>query len=67
MATWVGQYTGDMKWFGNSQPTTNDGWRTAMLAKHTFALAGYLTVAEPTVFMQYQGWYQWTAGAVTCP
>ena len=67
IATWVGNYVGVMKWFNNTQPTTNDGWRAAMLAKHTFALAGYLTVAEPNVWMQYEGWYQMSAGAVPCP
>jgi hypothetical protein len=43
-------------WPGGTQPTTYDQWRAALLANHTFALAGYLTVAAPTVFMQYQGW-----------
>lgn len=43
-------------WPGNSQPTTNDGWRAALLDKHRFALAAFLTVAEANVFMQYEGW-----------
>ena len=74
IATWPGLCTspfnkdGYPSWPGNTQPTTVDGWRAAMLAKHTFALAGYLTIAGPNVFMQYQGWYNGlTQGAIACP
>jgi len=60
MGTWPGLCTtpftkdGYPSWPNNTNPTTNDGWRAALLAKHTFALAGYLTVAEENVFMQYE-------------
>jgi len=67
VATWVGQYVKPMVWFGNTQPTTNDGWREAMLQKHTFALAGFLTMAAPNVWMQYEGWYGIAQGACPCP
>ena len=54
MGTWPGQYVGVMQWFNSTQPTDVAGWRAALLQKHTFALAGYLTVATPLVFMQYE-------------
>ena len=70
MGTWPGQYVGVMKWFNDTQPKPNDlaGWRAALLQKHTFALAGYLTVATPLVYMQYEMWYEgFSGGAVPCP
>jgi hypothetical protein len=63
MATWPGLCVtpfgpdGYPTWPKGDQPRTNDGWRAALLAKHTFALAGFLTVAQPNVWMQYEGWY----------
>ena len=74
MGTWPGLYItpfnndGWPSWPRNSQPNTTDGWREALSTKHTFALAGFLTVAEVNVFMQYEGWYNGiTQGVVTCP
>lgn len=68
MATWPGVYTDVMKWANDTQPTTIAGWKEALVQKHTFALAGYLTVAEPTVYMQYEMWYEgFAGGAVPCP
>ena len=60
IGTWPGLFTGfsktgDPMWPGNTQPTTVAGWQGAMLDKHAFALAGFLTVAEENVFMQYEG------------
>lgn len=37
-----------------SQPTDLAGWKAALLAKHTFALAGFLVMATETVYMQYE-------------
>lgn len=55
-------------WPGNTQPNTTDGWRAALLANHTFALAAFLVVAEPNVWMQYEGWYNGLSqGAIECP
>lgn len=55
-------------WPNNSQPTDNAGWQAALLAKHTFALAGYLIMATENVYMQYEGWYNGLAqGAIPCP
>ena len=61
MACWPGPYTGVFNaqgfpgWAGpQPAPSTYPGWRAALLAYHTFALAGYLTVAAPNVWMQYQ-------------
>jgi len=54
-------------WPGNTQPNTTDGWRAALLAKHSFALAAFLTVAEANVFMQFEGWYSLSQGAIQCP
>jgi hypothetical protein len=74
MGTWPGLYItpfnkdGWPSWPNNSQPNSTDGWREALLSKHTFALTGFLTVAEENVFMQYEGWYNGiTQGVVTCP
>lgn len=72
VATWPGLFKTPFKaglpsWPNDSQPNTTAGWAAAMLSKHTFALAGFLICAEANVFMQYQGWYQSTAGAVACP
>lgn len=41
-------------WPGNTQPTTLEGWKAALLAKHTFALAGFLIMAGDRVYMQYE-------------
>ena len=61
MACWPGPYTGVFNaqgfpgWAGpQPAPSTYPGWRAALLAYHAFALAGYLTVAAPNVWMQYQ-------------
>jgi len=73
VATWPGLYMtpfaadGWPSWPNASQPTTTVGWQAALLAKHAFALAAYLTVAEETVFMQYEGWYSSAQGAIACP
>jgi hypothetical protein len=62
LGTWPGQlvtpFTSDgfPSWPNNSQPQDNAGWRAALLAKHTFALAGFLTMATETVYMQYEVW-----------
>ena len=62
MGTWPGLCTtpfapdGYPSWPGGTQPNTTLGWQAALLDKHTFALAGFLTVAEENVFMQYEGW-----------
>ena len=62
MGTWPGPCTtpfakdGYPSWPGGTQPNTTAGWRQALLDNHDFALAGYLTVAEETVYMQYMGW-----------
>jgi len=73
-AAWPGLLDGFGKdgwptWPGNTQPTTMDGWRAALLQKHTFAFAGFLTVAEENVFLSYIGaWYNgFLQGAVPCP
>jgi hypothetical protein len=61
MGTWPGLCTGPFtkdgypSWPGGTQPNTTVGWQGALLDKHAFALAGYLTVAEENVFMQYEG------------
>ena len=74
VSTWPGLCTtpftpqGYPSWPNNTQPTSNDGWRAALLAKHTFALAGFLIMAEENVWMAYEGWYNgFTQGAVSCP
>lgn len=74
VCTWPGLYTtpfaadGWPSWPGNSQPTTTAGWTAAMLAKHGFALAAFLTVAEANVWQTYIGWYNGlTQGAIACP
>jgi hypothetical protein len=54
-------------WPGGLQPNTTDGWRAALLDKHRFALAAFLTVAEVNVWMQYEGWYGLNQGAIQCP
>ena len=43
--------TGWPSWPGGTQPNTTDGWRAALLDKHRFALAAFLTIAEPNVWM----------------
>lgn len=74
VGTWPGQlvtpFTGDgyPSWPNNSQPVDNAGWQAALLAKHTFALAGFLTMATETVYMQYEAWYNGLVqGAIPCP
>ena len=73
VATWPGLYTtpftadGWPSWPNASQPTSTAGWQAALLAKHAFALAAFLTVAEPAVWMQYEGWYNSNQGAIACP
>jgi hypothetical protein len=74
VALWPGLCTtpftpqGYPSWPGNTQPSTNDGWRAALLDKHRFALAAFLIVAEANVWMQYEGWYDGlTQGAIQCP
>ena len=73
MACWPGPYGGAFDaqgfpgWVGAQAPTTYAGWRAALLEYHGFALAGFLTVAAPSVWMQYQAWYNgFTQGAVPC-
>jgi hypothetical protein len=73
MGTWPGLCTtpfaadGYPSWPGGTQPNTTLGWQAALLDKHAFALAGFLTVAEANVFQQYEGWYENHQGAVPCP
>lgn len=74
VSTWPGLCTtpfdaqGWPSWPGGTQPSTNAGWRAALLAKHTFALAGFLIMAETNVWMSYEGWYNgFVQGAVSCP
>jgi hypothetical protein len=44
------------------------GWRAALKNNLTFALAGWMTIAEENVWMQYQAGYNGLAqGAVRCP
>ena len=57
MACWPGPYTdafdvhGFPGWAGaQAAPTTNEGWRAALLRYAPFALAAFLTVAETNVF-----------------
>ncbi len=73
MCTWPGPLSGpfDAKgfpiWKGAQTPTTFEGWRAALLQYHDFALAAFLTVAEPNVWMQYQLWYNgFNQGAIPC-
>ena len=74
MACWPGPYTdafdvhGFPGWAGaQAAPTTNEGWRAALLRYAPFALAAFLTVAEANVFMQYQAWYNgFSQGAIPC-
>ena len=74
MACWQGPYTdafdvhGFPGWAGaQAAPTTNEGWRAALLRYAPFALAAFLTVAEANVFMQYQAWYNgFSQGAIPC-
>ena len=62
VATWPGllktpfNADGLPSWPGGTQPNTTEGWRAALAQKHTFALAGFLVVAEANVWQQYQGW-----------
>jgi hypothetical protein len=50
-------------------PATAEGWQEPLVRNHTFALAGFLTVAEETVWMQYHGpsYNGMRHGAVRCP
>ena len=74
VATWPGLYVspftadGWPSWPNGSQPTSLAGWQAALAAKHAFALCLFLTVAEPNVFMSYEGWYNGLVqGAIACP
>ena len=54
-------------WPGGTQPKTLLNWRPVMLAKHAFAMAAYLTIATPRVFVQYELWYNgFQQGALPC-
>lgn len=49
-------------------PNAPLGWRAALKNNLTFALAGWMTIAEENVWMQYQAGYNGLAqGAVRCP
>jgi len=73
VATWPGPIVtpftdGWPSWPNNTQPADLAGWRAALLDKHRFALAAFLTVAEANVWQQYEGWYDgFTQGAIACP
>ena len=48
-------------------PRTPAEWRAALLSRHAFAIAFFLTVAEPLVYMQYMLWYNgFSQGALPC-
>jgi hypothetical protein len=72
VACWVGPASvpftslGFPSWPLRDEPTSLPGWRDALVAWHPFALAGFLTVAETSVWMQYQGWYTQFQGAIGC-
>ena len=72
VAFWVGPASvpftalGFPSWPLGDAPTTLPGWRVALSAWHSFALAGFLTIAQPNVWMQYQGWYTQFQGAIGC-
>lgn len=72
VACWVGPASvpftaqGYPSWPLNDQPNTTAGWRAALVSWHVFALAGFLTLAQDNVWMQYQGWYTQHQGAVGC-
>ena len=74
VAFWPGLYSGPstpdgyFPWPNNTQPNTTAGWRAALVAKHTFAYAAFLTMAAPSVWMQYLGFYNAiTQGGIACP
>jgi hypothetical protein len=74
VATWPGLLVGPTtpngfySWPRGTQPNTTGGWAPVMLQKHTFALAGALTMAHENVWMMYQTWYNGiTQGAIPCP
>jgi hypothetical protein len=61
LATWPGFLVGFGKngnpvWPNNSQPADLAAWRVAMLAKHAFASAFFMTVANERTYMQYELW-----------
>lgn len=64
---WPGPVVNPLQWPNNSQPTTNEGMQQAMLDNAPFAFALFLTVAEPTVFLEYIWWYPVTDGVTVCP
>lgn len=72
LATWPGLFVGFGKdgnpaYYNNTQPTTLAGWRAVMLAKHAFATAFFLTVANERTFMQYELWYNgFSQGVLPC-
>ena len=73
VATWPGPLStpftsnGFPSWIDGTQPTTAGGWKEPMAEYHAFALAGYLTMAEDNVWMQYQTWYNgFSQGAIFC-
>ena len=60
---------GDPLWPEGSgaTPRTPAEWRAALLSRHAFAIAFFLTVAEPLVYMQYMLWYNgFSQGALPC-
>ena len=71
LGTWPGLLRGfgpgGPTWAGGNAPTSNAGWRKALVDKHPFALAMYLTLADTNVWQQYEVWYSYTQGAVQCP
>jgi len=73
VATWPGPLStpftpnGFPSWINGLQPTTAGDWKACMAEYHAFALAGYLTMAEENVWMQYQTWYNgFSQGAISC-
>ena len=72
VATWPGPYVGPFSaqgwpaWASGDAPTTTAGWKAALAERRNFSLAGFLMMVEPTVFMQYQGWYTSHQGAIDC-
>ena len=72
VATWPGPYVqpfsaqGWPSWPMGDQPTSLAGWKVALAEKRAFALAGFLMMVEQNVFMQYQGFYTNTQGAIWC-
>jgi hypothetical protein len=73
VATWPGPLStpftpnGFPSWVDGTQPTTIGGWKEPMAEFHAFALAGFLTMVEENVWMQYQVWYNGVSqGAISC-